>query len=56
MMRGRGGGMMCGSGSRDNESRQNKGQNSAIDILDKRYASGEINKDEYEEKKRILTG
>ena len=28
---------------------------SALDILDKQYASGEINKVEYEEKKRTLT-
>jgi len=27
---------------------------SALDILDKRYASGEINKEEYEERKRAL--
>ena len=28
---------------------------SARDILDRRYAAGEINKDEYEEKKRTLS-
>jgi len=54
-MRGRRGSMMCGSGSRDTESRQTGNQKSAIDILDRRYASGEINKDEYEERKRTLT-
>lgn len=56
MMRGRKGSMMCGFGSRGIDSQQTRDSDSAIDILDKRYASGEINKAEYEEKKRILTG
>jgi uncharacterized membrane protein len=56
MMRGRKGSMMCGFGSRGSDSQQTRDSDSAIDILDKRYASGEINKAEYEEKKRILTG
>ena len=47
--------MMCGSGRRDFGNHQSRGSDSAIEILDKRYASGEINKDEYEEKKRTLT-
>ena len=55
MMRGRRGSMMCGFGSRGIESQQNRVPNSAIDILNKRYASGEINKEEYEEIKRTLT-
>ncbi len=55
MMRGRRGSMICGFGSRPKDSQQNKASDSAIDILDKRYASGEINKEEYEEKKRTLT-
>lgn len=33
---------------------QRKKKDSPLDILKKRFASGEINKEEYEEKKRIL--
>ena len=55
MMRGRRGSMMCGFGSRSTDSQQNRASDSAIDILDKRYASGEINREEYEDKKRTLT-
>ena len=55
MMRGRRGSMMCGFGSRDTNSRQISASGPATDILDKRYASGEIDKEEYEERKRTLT-
>jgi uncharacterized membrane protein len=55
MMRRRKGSMMCGFGSSDIDSKKTRTSDSAIDILDKRYASGEINKQEYEEKKRTLT-
>ena len=55
MMRGRRGSMKCGFGSRLVDGQQTEVADSAKDILDKRYASGEINKDEYEEKKRTLT-
>lgn len=35
---------------------QRKKKDSPLDILKKRFASGEINKEEYEEKKKILEG
>lgn len=54
MMRGRRGSMMCGFGSRDRDWHHISTCDSATDILDKRYASGEIEKEEYEEKKRNL--
>ncbi|CAB1055909.1 hypothetical protein D1BOALGB6SA_643 [Olavius sp. associated proteobacterium Delta 1] len=54
MMRGRKGSMMCGFGSREEESHRVNTSESAMDILDKRYALGEINRQAYEEKKSIL--
>ena len=55
MMRRRRGSMMCGFGSRAIDCQQTDVPDSARDILDRRYAAGEINKDEYEEKKRTLS-
>jgi len=55
MMRGQRGSMMCGFGSRAADGQQTAVADSAQDILDRRYAAGEINKVEYVEKKRTLT-
>jgi len=55
MMRGRRDPMMCGFGPRDKDRHHINTPDSAMDMLDKRYASGEIDEEEYEEKKRILT-
>jgi len=46
---------MCCFSPRDIDSHQTRESDSAIEILEKRYASGEIDKEEYEEKKRTLT-
>jgi len=54
MMRGRKGSMMCGFGSGHENSQRTNISDSAKDILDRRYARGEIDKQEYQEKKRIL--
>ena len=55
MMRGRWGSMMCGCGPRSFYRRQTDDPDSALEILDRRYASGEIDQAEYAEKKRHLT-
>lgn len=54
MMRRRWGTTMCGFGKRGRGWPATNGTESAMEILDKRYASGDIEKAEYEEKKRML--
>ena len=56
MMRGRRGAMMCGFGPRGRYGKQRRDADSAMDILARRYAAGDIDKAEYEEKRRTLTG
>jgi len=53
-MRGRTGSMMCGWSAKKCNDRFIRRPDSAMDILDKRYASGEIDRREYEEKKAKL--
>jgi len=55
MMRRSRGFRMCCFGPRDIEDHETRGSESAAEILDKRYASGEIDRDEYEEIKRTIT-
>jgi uncharacterized membrane protein len=52
-MRRRGAGM-CGFHSRGTDTLDIHSTDSAIDILDKRYALGEIPREEYEERKRTI--
>jgi len=54
-MRGRAGSMMCGWSAKKCNDRFIQRPDSAMDILDKRYASGEIDQREYEEKKAKLS-
>ena len=55
MMRRRTGCMMCGPFSRiSDDSSSTGGSESVRDILDKRYARGEIGKTEYEQNKRDI--
>ena len=54
VMRGKKGSLMCGFGSYKEDSNFISDSNSAIEILEKRYALGEIDSEEYEEKKKEL--
>jgi len=54
MMWGRRGGSICGFGSHHKERNLINASDSPIDILDKRYALGEISEEEYKEKKCTL--
>ena len=46
--------MMCGFGSHTEDTFHKGTGESGLEILDKRFAQGEISEDEYEEKKRKL--
>ena len=54
MMRGRRGGSICGFESHHKERNLINISDSPMDILDKRYALGEMSEEEYKEKKSIL--
>jgi uncharacterized membrane protein len=54
-MRGRKGSMMCGCGFRRAGNHKIGDSSSAVEILDNRYALGDIEKREYEEKKSALS-
>jgi putative membrane protein len=55
MMRGRMGSMMCGTGFRKSGNHGEEASDSPLDILNKRYSRGEVSKEEYEEKKKVIT-
>jgi len=55
MIRRRKGSMMCRFGSHDTNIHQFSASDSTIDILNKRYALGDISKEVYEERTRTLT-
>ena len=54
MMRRLRGSRICGFATRSRNRPAAKDTQSAMDMLDQRYASGDIDKAEYEEKKRTL--
>jgi|MudIll2142460700_1097286.scaffolds.fasta_scaffold10673_5 uncharacterized membrane protein len=55
MMRGRRGSMMCWSGSCGTDKHGGDTSGSALHVLDRRYAQREISREEYEEKRSVIT-
>lgn len=55
MMTGRRGRTMCGFGPHDEDISLTNASDSTLEILDKRYARGEIGRDEYETIKSDIT-
>ncbi len=56
MVRGRMGSMICRPGFRKSGNHGVDASDSPLDILNKRYVRGEVNKEEYEQKKKVITG
>ena len=56
MMRGSMGSMTCRPGFRKSGNHEKDASDSPLDTLNKRYVRGEVNKEEYEEKKGVITG
>ncbi len=54
MMRGHKGSMMCGPSFGRSGSHGERASDRSLDILNRKYAEGEINKQEYEEKKEDI--
>ena len=54
IMRGHAGSMMCGPSSGRSSDHSKNSSTSPLDILNRKYALGEINKQEYEEKKEDI--
>ncbi len=46
--------MMCGPASHHKDRNGESAAESALEILDKQYARGEINREEYEDKKKTI--
>ncbi len=56
MMRGHVGSMMCGPGFGRSDSHRESVSDRPLDIVNSKYDQGEINKQEYEEKKKEIAG
>jgi uncharacterized membrane protein len=56
MMRGHSGSMMCGPACGKSGCHSESASDRPLDILNRKYDHGEINKQEYEEKKKDIAG